>query len=172
MPCLGELDTGARRSDGAGRMSKTAVLAGWVVLGLVGCKGDVRSPLLEAAKANLKHSELSRPIPIFNVRDLRASQRYFRDILGFKVDWEAGNPPDFGSVSRGEAAIFMCQGCQSTPGAWIMLFTGDVDKLYQEFAAHKALIRMPPTNMPWNLREMHVADPDGNVMRFGAAINH
>ena len=28
----------------------------------------------------------------------------------------------------------------------------------------KAIIRMAPTNMPWGLREMHVSDPDGNVL--------
>jgi catechol 2,3-dioxygenase-like lactoylglutathione lyase family enzyme len=153
-------------------MRRTGIVAGCVALGLLGCKGEVRSPLLEAAKANVKHSELSRPIPIFNVRSLRGSQRYFRDILGFKVDWEDGNPPDFGSVSRGDASIFLCQGCQSNPGAWIMMFTPDVDRLYEEFAAKKAIVRMPPTDMPWKLREMHVADPDGNVMRFGATTNH
>jgi catechol 2,3-dioxygenase-like lactoylglutathione lyase family enzyme len=152
-------------------MRNTAIIAGCVVLGVLGC-GEKRSPLLEAAKASTQHSELSRAIPIFNVRELRASQRYFRDVLGFKVDWEDGDPPTFGSVSRGESAIFMCEGCQSSPGVWVMMFAADVDKLYKEFASRKAIVRMPPTNMPWKLREMHIADPDGNVMRFAAGIDH
>jgi uncharacterized glyoxalase superfamily protein PhnB len=53
-----------------------------------------------------------------------------------------------------------------------MLFTPDVDKLYKEFRSHKALIRMPPTDMPWGLRELHVSDPDGNVLRFGSSREH
>jgi hypothetical protein len=27
-----------------------------------------------------------------------------------------------------------------------------------------------PTNMPCGMREVHVADPDGNVIRFGTGI--
>jgi len=30
-------------------------------------------------------------------------------------------------------------------------------------------VRMSPKDMPWGLREMHVADPYGNVIRFGSA---
>jgi catechol 2,3-dioxygenase-like lactoylglutathione lyase family enzyme len=148
-----------------------------VVLGVCGCKSGKRSPLEEAAreavKASAAHdSELSRPIPIFNVHSLKASQRYFRDVLGFKIDWEHGDPPDFGAITRGDATIFMCQGCQGNPGSWLMIFAADVDRLHREFSGKKAIIRMPPTNMPWNLREMHVADPDGNVMRFASSLEH
>jgi uncharacterized glyoxalase superfamily protein PhnB len=35
-----------------------------------------------------------------------------------------------------------------------------------------ARIKMPPTDMPWGVREMKVADRDGNVLRFGSAIEH
>ncbi|HYU15112.1 MAG TPA: glyoxalase superfamily protein [Candidatus Acidoferrum sp.] len=130
-----------------------------------------RSPLEEAARACSHDSELSCPRPIFNVRSLRESQRYYRDQLGFKIDWEYGEPPDFGSVSRAQSVIFMCQGCQGTPGAWTMLFAQDVDRLYEEFRRRKAIIKMPPTDRPWGLREMHVADPDGNILRFGSGID-
>jgi catechol 2,3-dioxygenase-like lactoylglutathione lyase family enzyme len=147
----------------------------WVVvlaMGLVGCKSERPSPLLEIAKANVKHGDLSPAIPIFSVGSLRKSQGYYRDVLGFKVDWEHGEPPDFSAVSRGHGVIFMCQNCQGKPGAWIMLFTPDVDRLYRDFRDKDAIIKMPPTNMPWNLREMHVADPDGNVMRFASPLEH
>ena len=139
---------------------------------LAGCKDKGKSsPLLEVAKACAGDSEISCPRPIFNVRDLRTSQTYYRDALGFKVDWEYGDPPDFGSVSRGQGVIFMCQGCQGNPGTWTMMFTPDVDRLHDDFRRRKAIIRMPPTDRPWHLREMHVSDPDGNVLRFGSGID-
>lgn len=147
-------------------MGKTGLAACLLALTLLGCKSPPRTPLTEAAEACLHDDELSCVRPILNVRSLRASQAYYRDVLGFKLDWDHGEPPDFGSVSRGHSVIFLCQGCQGTPGAWAMTFTPDVDRLYEEFAARKALIRMPPRNMPWHLREMHVSDPDGNVLRF------
>jgi catechol 2,3-dioxygenase-like lactoylglutathione lyase family enzyme len=152
---------------------RTKVLAaGFFIFGLLACKADRRSPLLEAARACSHDSELSCARPILNVRDLKASQRYYRDVLGFKVDWEDGEPSDFGSVSRGHGVLFMCQQCQGQPGAWVMLFAQDVDRLHREFVAKQALIRMPPRNMPWGLRELHVTDPDGHVLRFATSSEH
>jgi len=138
-----------------------------------GCKDSHKrnDPLVELARTCTHDAELSCPRPIFNVRSLRASQAYFHDALGFKLDWDHGDPPDFGSVSRGDSQIFMCQGCQGTPGAWTMIFAKDVDALHQDFVRRKAQIRMPPTNMPWGIREMHVSDLDGNVLRFGSSID-
>lgn len=129
-------------------------------------------PLAAFAKSCAQHGDLSCPVPIFNVKSLRESQQYFHNALGFKIEWDYGDPPDFGAVSRGHAVIFMCEKCQSSPGAWMMTFTKDVDRLYEEFKKRGAIIKMPPTNMEWNLREMHVADPDDNVIRFGGPIEH
>jgi catechol 2,3-dioxygenase-like lactoylglutathione lyase family enzyme len=129
-------------------------------------------PMVAAAKACSQDGELECPRPIFNVSSLRTSQHYYRDALGFTIDWEHGSPPDFGSVSRSNLVLFMCQGCQGTPGAWLFTFTKNVDRLYKELVGRKAIIRMPPTNMSWGLREMHVSDLDGNVLRFAAPIEH
>ncbi len=42
----------------------------------------------------------------------------------------------------------------------------DVDALYEEYKKSGAIIRQPPTNMPWNTREMNVEDPDGHRLRM------
>lgn len=151
---------------------RALLVAGLVSASLLGCGGDERAPepMARIAKACAHDSELSCPRPIFTVRDLAASTRYYRDKLGFKLDWDHGDPPDFASVSRGDGILFMCQNCQGQPGAWAMLFARDVDELHDEFRRKGAEIRMPPTDMPWGLREMNVADPDGNVLRIGSAI--
>ena len=159
-------------------MLNRAVLVGVLALvglgaGVTGCQKSRRSPLAEAARAEHQHGpEMSRPIPIFNVHDLREGERYYRDALGFKVEWEDGDPPTFGAVSRADARIFMCQGCQGNPGTWISIFVRDVDRLHEELARKDAIVRMPPTDMPWHLREMHVSDRDGNVIRFGSDVEH
>jgi catechol 2,3-dioxygenase-like lactoylglutathione lyase family enzyme len=147
------------------------ILATCVVISMLGCKRThERSAWSEAATASTRHDELSPPRPILSVRSLRASQAYYREALGFRVDWDHGDPPDFGSVSRGDSVIFLCQGCQGNPGAWMMIFARDVDRLHAELVRRKAIIKMPPTDMPWGMREMQVADPDGNVIRFGTSI--
>jgi len=153
------------------RLAMLAVVG--LAIGLAGCKrtGEHTDPLVEAAKACARRGDLSCPRPILHVRSLRASQRYYRDALGFQIDWEHGDPPDFGAVSRGDAVLFMCQGCQGNPGSWTMIFTPSVDRLYQEISRKGAIIKQPPADMPWGMREMQVADPDGNVIRFGSAID-
>jgi len=153
---------------------RNALIAAVVAVGLAGCGRSERRAepeLARMAKACLQHdSEMSCPHPILTVADLAATTRYYKDKLGFKLDWEYGEPPDFASFSRGDAALFMCQQCQAPPGAWTMLFTRDVDRLHDELRKRGAIIKMAPADKPWGLREMQVSDPDGNVLRFGSAI--
>ena len=141
----------------------------------LGCsdKRDARvDPMVAAMKACPGDAELECARPILNVSNLRAAQSYYRDQLGFKIDWDHGDPPDFGAVSRSSLTLFMCQQCQGHPGAWVFTFAHDVDKLHTEFVQRHAKIRMPPTNMSWGIREMHVEDLDGNVIRFGGPVEH
>ena len=146
-----------------------------VLVVAVGCsekRTERQSPLALEAKRCAKGAEMTCARPILTVDSLKASQAYYRDKLGFKVDWEHGEPPDFGSVSRGDFVLFMCQRCQGNPGAWSMTFMPNVDPYYEELKERGAIVRTPPTDMPWGLREMHVADPDGNVIRFASHGDH
>jgi uncharacterized glyoxalase superfamily protein PhnB len=48
------------------------------------------------------------------------------------------------------------------------IFIDDVDVLHEEYKASGAIIRMPPTNLPWQTREMNVIDLDGHCFRMGS----
>src|SRR5262245_2771768 len=133
------------------------------------CKHEARAPLAEAARA-CGHGDLGCPRAILYVANLAASQRYYRDKLGFKIDWTDGDPPDFGAVSRGDTQLFMCERCQGHAGSWLWVFTPDVDRLHAELVDRGAIIRQPPGDKPWGVREMQIADPDGNVLRVGSPI--
>ena len=148
----------------------TRLLLVFTALAALGCHRHDASPLAAAAEASTHDSELSQPFPVLHVRNFAASVAYYRDALGFKLLWDHGSPPDFGAVSRAEATLFLCEGCVSPPGAWNMIFARNVDQLHDELRKRRALIRQPPTNMPWRLREMQVSDPDGNVIRFATGL--
>ena len=144
------------------------------LLAAVGCKDAAApppSPLVAAARANdCDQAELGCPRPIFAVRELAPALAYYRDQLGFRIDWQYGEPPDFASVTRSQTTLFLCLQCQGTPAAgWLWVFARDVDTLHRELVANGARIVMPPTDMPWGMRELHVSDRDGNVLRFGGA---
>ena len=106
-------------------------------------------------------------IPILRVENLVASIDHYVKVLGFRKDWDWGDPPDFGSVSRDGCTIMLCEGGQGNQGTWLWIGVADVGKVYEEYKASGAAIRMAPTNFPWAC-EMKVEDLDGHVLRIGS----
>ena len=126
--------------------------------------------------------------PILNVSDIQASFAWFEK-LGWKKGWDWGSPPTFGGVCSGECEIFLCQGGQggrtsgvSKPsfgpgsddsfetGVWMSIWVDDVDAVHRRCLEQGIDVCWPPTDMPWNVREMHVRHPDGHVFRIGRGI--
>ena len=106
--------------------------------------------------------------PVLRVKDLEASLNYYVRVLGFKINWRADEGNSFASVSRDQCHLFLSVGDQGNPGSWMWIAVTDVDALHEEFLAQGASVRLPPANYPWGSREMHVEDPDGNVLRLGS----
>ena len=61
----------------------------------------------------------------------------------------------------------LAEGDQGTPGARVWIGASDVGALHEECVSRGAMVLQGPTNFPWAL-EIQVADPDGNVLRFGS----
>jgi catechol 2,3-dioxygenase-like lactoylglutathione lyase family enzyme len=121
--------------------------------------------------------------PILNVSDIAASFAWFEK-LGWRKCWDWGSPPTFGAVGSGECEIFLCQGGQGSRGkganaatfgpcgdetvdrgVWMSVWVDDVDEVHRHCVATGLEVTFPPTDMPWNVREMHVRHPDGHVFR-------
>jgi ankyrin repeat protein len=127
--------------------------------------------LLIAAGANPKEQGLNRfesAVPILSVKSVPTSIAYYVEKLGFIKAWDWGTPPTFGCIQRDQVRIFLCQGAQGAPGTWISIFVHDVDALHKDYLQRGAIIRQPPTNFPWGVREMNVEDPDGHRLRIGS----
>src|SRR5215472_16277476 len=103
--------------------------------------------------------------PILRVENINAAVDHYTRVLGFKLDWQG--PGSFRSVSRGRCHLFLCQGDQEHPGAWVWIGVEDADALLEEYRRTGAKIRHQPTNYPWAY-EMQVEDIDGNVLRLGS----
>jgi len=126
--------------------------------------------------------------PILNVTDIQQSFLWFEK-LGWKKGWDWGTPPTFGGVCSGHCEIFLCQGGQGGRGTsgypatfgpgsneaaekavWMSLWVDDVDAVHRHCLEQGIEVTWPPTDMPWNVREMHVRHPDGHVFRVGRGI--
>jgi len=103
--------------------------------------------------------------PIFRVRSLPESVDYYVRVLGFKLDWQ--HYDFFAAVSRGRFQVFLSQGDQGNPGAWVWVGVSNAEALHAEYLASGAKIRHPPTNYSWAY-EMQVEDLDGNILRMGS----
>jgi uncharacterized glyoxalase superfamily protein PhnB len=50
---------------------------------------------------------------------------------------------------------------------WMSVWVDDVDEMHKQCVAAGLEVTFPPTDMPWNVREMHLRHPDGHVFRVG-----
>ena len=112
---------------------------------------------------------------VLAVRDLDGSAAYFRDVLGFRLDW--ADADDWRLLSRGTVRMMLGHCPNETPAAEIgahsyiaYLEIDDVDALQAEIAARGALIRQPAADKPWGMREMLVATPDGHRIMVGQPL--
>ncbi len=103
--------------------------------------------------------------PILPVVDLVRSIDYYVKTLGFTLGWHS--PGVIAFVSRGGCNVMLAEGDQGTPGVWVWVGASDVGALHEEYVSRGAMVRQGPTNFPWAL-EIQIADPDGNVLRFGS----
>jgi catechol 2,3-dioxygenase-like lactoylglutathione lyase family enzyme len=110
-------------------------------------------------------------IPILNVRDVAASLTFYVDVLGFDRPWHWADPPTFGGVRAGDSEIQFCLNGQGNPGTWLAIWVDDVDAWYERLRLRQVDIRQPPTNFPWGVRELNVADLDGHRLRISTATD-
>ncbi len=107
-------------------------------------------------------------VPVLRVADAQRSVAFYCGQLGFRQDWWHQAEPDapaFVSVSRGGATVYLVEHGDVPFGGHACLGTLEMDTLFHEFAARGVTIELAPTDMPWRLTEMHLRDPDGNLVR-------
>jgi uncharacterized glyoxalase superfamily protein PhnB len=114
-------------------------------------------------------------VPVFFVRDVARAAAFYRETLGFAVDFLYGAPPFYGSVSRGDARLHLR--CVHEPNFAalaaredaLILATIEVDDLkalFDEFAGRGADLPQKVTTQAWGGTDFHARDPDGNVISF------
>lgn len=113
--------------------------------------------------------------PVLYVADVDASATFYRDELGFRIDFLHGNPPFYGSVSRDGATLHLkhvdepvfAAGAAECEGL-IMAYveTPNVRELYAEYLAADAEIVQKLTKQAWGGTDFIVRDPDGNAIDF------
>jgi uncharacterized glyoxalase superfamily protein PhnB len=115
--------------------------------------------------ANKPLTSLTALVPELPVADVERAQEYYRDVLGFQINWLE---PDkgIGAVSRPPVAIFLRRREPPFEPAVHWIFTPDIDATYEEMKLLGANITEPLERKPWGLRQFTLEDADGNRFYF------
>lgn len=108
-------------------------------------------------------------IPVENIDEAAA---YYRDSLGFALDW-GGEELGLAGISKGNCRMFLAnrefrKGYGNTGPilTWLNLDSKEeVDELYRVWNSSKARLLSTPESKPWGLHEFTAADLDGNLFR-------
>jgi len=127
------------------------------------------------AKPRSPALRLTRAVPVIFVANVTASAGFFRNTLGFSVDFLHGEPPFYGSVSRGGACVHLkfvhepvfAVGAQDREGLiTAFIEVENVKALYAEYVTAGATFDQKLKTQAWGGRDFVVRDLDGNGLCF------
>jgi uncharacterized glyoxalase superfamily protein PhnB len=112
---------------------------------------------------------------VLAVKNLTVSAAYFKDKLGFDLDftapgWEFLSFGEF-KVMLGECTDEMTAEATGNHSWFAHALVENVDEVFSEFLANGAMVTSHPADKPWGIREFTVTTPDGHRISFGQLIS-
>lgn len=110
-------------------------------------------------------------IPVLHISSSATAEEFYCDRLGFQQKFAyrpfGGSDPCYMGLTRDEAVLHVSSfSGDGVSGGVVFLIVKNVDALHVELVAKGVQIDLEPTDQSWGNREMYVADPDGNSIRF------
>lgn len=114
--------------------------------------------------------ELSAPIPILRIFAEDTARAYYLDFLGFTIDWEhrfEDGMPLYAQIRRGAMVLHLSEHHgDATPGSTVFVPVTGINAYQAELLAKKYKYSRPHlSDLDWG-RQMEIADPFGNRLRF------
>jgi len=121
-------------------------------------------------------------VPVLLVDDIVPTVEYYRDRLGFEVDYVYGDPPHYGSVSRGGAVVHFTKSDppgrrngvrRAGPGNGVDAFfvVREVDDLHAGLVQNGVIVITGPASHDYGMREFKIEDVNGYILVFAAEID-
>jgi len=116
-------------------------------------------------------------IPILPCRNLGETLHFYQR-LGFTIVGRDNAPDPYGIVRRDGIELHFFEYRDLEPASSIagcFIRVKDADALFAEYLklglAAQGIPRLGPlADMPWGMREFHLVDADGNLLRIGHAL--
>ena len=104
-------------------------------------------------------------MPELPASDVPAAIAYYREALGFKVNFESD---EIGVMDRDDVRLLVIARTERHTGIGsCYVYVHDADALHAELRKLGANVMDEPVSQPWGLREFPVLDLDGNRITFG-----
>lgn len=111
-----------------------------------------------------------RVAPGVPVADMGRAIRFYRDLLGFEVQFTNGSPVSFAVLKQGDAELHLSAEPAKAGSFHAHLMVDDLDGIHERLQQGGATIRQPPKVQPWGLRDIVIADPDGNTFEIAEPV--
>jgi len=119
----------------------------------------------------MAEAKLHAICPIFQVSNLERGIEFYTRVMGFELAWTWGQPPDRASLCRDSVEITLeVEANPILSHAYIQV--EGVDAYFARVTTAGAKVVHPLADRVYGMRDGRVADPDGNHLALGQAIEH
>jgi hypothetical protein len=113
----------------------------------------------------------SDAIPILRIFDVAKAMEFYRDFLGFTLDWEhryAENAPLYAQMSRAGIRLHLSEHHgDASPGSTVFVWMRGIRAYHEELLGKRYRYNRPGLeDAGWDAWVMEVNDPFGNKLRF------
>jgi hypothetical protein len=114
--------------------------------------------------------QLSSAIPIIRIFSEEKAKEFYLEFLGFSLEWEhrfEEGFPLYAQIRRSDLVLHLSEHHgDATPGSTVFVPMIDIDVLHKELNDKNYKFAKPGVeDLPWG-RQVEVADPFGNRIRF------
>jgi catechol 2,3-dioxygenase-like lactoylglutathione lyase family enzyme len=110
--------------------------------------------------------KFERVAPSIHVRDITRALEFYCDTFGFSIIFTNGSPISFAVLRRDTVNIHLCLRPEAAGSCHAHIMLSDLDSFYNKLMSAGIVVRQQPKAQPWGVRDIVVADPDGNTFEF------
>jgi uncharacterized glyoxalase superfamily protein PhnB len=125
----------------------------------------------------MSDSQIHSTVPVVSTDNIEKSLAYYKDVLGFAIDFQYGDPPVYAGVNSGAAEIYFTHSPDFvkllTDHALhpdIFIWVTDVNQYFNLHVKHGAEIIEAIADRPWGARQYVVKDPNGYYLKFAQPL--
>ena len=112
---------------------------------------------------------------VLPVTTVTQSLEFYREKLGFSVEFKWNDPVDYAVIRRGESvSIHLTKSEKTIPRTdqpKMYIFLHSVDEVYKEYKAKSVEFHTPIGDREYGMRDFDILDPDGHMITFGTGIS-